>query len=59
MNDHVHPLFRDILAAFADTAPLIDADRAAELQAEHIAECRADDREAHREELREREARHA
>jgi hypothetical protein len=50
-NQHVHPVLRGVLAAFANTQPLIaaatlDSDRDAELQAERLAEWRADDRES-------------
>lgn len=62
-NGHVHPLFQPLLRAFAPTVidescaqegAVLDAARRAELQAEHIVECRADDREARALELAER-----
>jgi Arc/MetJ family transcription regulator len=52
-NQHVHPLFRDLLNSFADTQ-LADAqaadERSAQLKREQLAEWRADDAEAMREE---------
>lgn len=41
-NAHVHPLFRGFLNSFSATVP---SEHAIELQAERLAEWRADDRE--------------
>lgn len=51
-NAHVHPLLRKLLNDFADTqlADAQAADRRAELQAERLAEWRADDRESAKQE---------
>lgn len=56
MNNHVHPVMRDVLNAFALTQPLrLDAERSAELQAERRFEWKADAREAREAEQAERE----
>jgi hypothetical protein len=50
MNDHIHPVFREVLNAFADTRPLrraqvLDAERRADIQEDLRAEWRQEDSE--------------